>query len=115
MKELTIKVHEIAVDGLPPNDDALIGRLAFLFDGCIVSGWPLRREENPELYTPEAIADRAAHGSGGATLTDAQRLAECAATLWEADSDVGNLIPFASVTHWVEFPTYVWNIERNEA
>ncbi len=38
--EMTIKVHEIATDGLP-DMEALAGRVAFIFDGCIVSGWPL--------------------------------------------------------------------------
>jgi hypothetical protein len=37
-----ITVHEVAVDGLPDmNDDTMTGRIAFIFDGCIVSGWPL--------------------------------------------------------------------------
>jgi hypothetical protein len=40
MKEITVKVHEIATDGLP-DVDRLTGRVAFLFDGCIVDGWPL--------------------------------------------------------------------------
>jgi hypothetical protein len=40
MKEITVRVHEIAIDGLP-DMDALTGRVAFVFDGCIVSGWPL--------------------------------------------------------------------------
>jgi hypothetical protein len=40
--EVTITVHAIAEDGLP-DMDALTGRVAFIFDGCIVSGWPLPR------------------------------------------------------------------------
>jgi hypothetical protein len=37
-----MKVVNIAVDGLPNMDDPkLIGRVAFIFDGCVVSGWPL--------------------------------------------------------------------------
>lgn len=42
MNEFTIKVHEIKTDGLP-DMDKLVGRVAFVFDGCIVSGWPLRK------------------------------------------------------------------------
>lgn len=38
-QELRVRVHAIAEDGLP--GDNLTGRVAFLFDGCIVSGWPL--------------------------------------------------------------------------
>ena len=35
-----IQIHEIEVDGLP-NMAELLGRVAFIFDGCLVSGWPL--------------------------------------------------------------------------
>lgn len=41
---LLVTVHEIQTDGLPDfSDDDLVGRVAFIFDGCIVSGWPLIR------------------------------------------------------------------------
>ena len=73
--DLNATVHAIAEDGLP-DMDALTGRVAFLFDGCIVSGWPL------------------ANGH------------------WEADSDVGHTRQFACVTHWVEFPMPVRQIEK---
>jgi hypothetical protein len=52
---MEIKVHEIAKDGLPAMDD-LTGRVAFIFDGCIVSGWPLRDNGNGET-TWEANSD----------------------------------------------------------
>lgn len=88
MRELTIRVHAIAEDGLPDmDDDAMTGRVAFLFDGCIVSGWPLHVEPT----------DYATPYSGH----------------WEADSDVGHTRPFAGVTHWVEFPAPLWEIERH--
>lgn len=41
MKEIIVKVHEITSDGLP-DMSILVGRVAFIFDGCVVSGWPLR-------------------------------------------------------------------------
>lgn len=82
--ELTVKVHEIATDGLP-DMDALTGRVAFIFDGCLVSGWPL----------PGASAARG--------------LEE---TLWEGNRDVSHERLFSGVTHWVEFPEPVWQIER---
>ncbi len=66
--------------------DALVGRVAFIFDGNVVSGWPLVGEFAP----PEATA----YGQ-----------------LWEADSDVGHTRPFANVTHWIEFPRAIWEIE----
>lgn len=75
MTELVVRVHAIAEDGLP-DMDRLTGRVAFLFDGCIVSGWPLR------------------DGT------------------WEADSDVGHGRPFGGVTHWVEFPAPIWQVQR---
>lgn len=40
-REISVTVHEIATDGLPPEEGAG-GRVAFIFDGCVVSGWPLR-------------------------------------------------------------------------
>lgn len=86
--QLVVKVHQIASDGLPDmNFDGsdLIGRVAFIFDGSIVTGWPLDIKEHADVY------DRYGwDGSEGA--------------LWEADSDVGHTRPFGGVTHWVEFP-----------
>lgn len=78
-REITVTVHEIAVDGLPnlDGDGDLVCRIALLFDGCIVSGWPLGHGPNHD------------QGYSG---------------LWEADGDVGHHRPFGGVTHWVEFP-----------
>lgn len=75
-RQITITVHDIAEDGLP-DMDSLTGRVAFLFDGCIVSGWPL------------------AYGN-----------------FWEGNSDVSHGRKFLGVTHWVEFPEPVWEIEK---
>ena len=86
MREITIKVHEIATDGLPDMDN-LTGRVAFLFDGCIVSGWPLGHP--PEYDMRFGYSGR-----------------------WEANSDVGHNRPFSGVTHWVEFPEALHVIER---
>lgn len=47
MREAKIKIHEIATDGLPPRDsdgnlpDHLVGCIAFIWNGAIVSGWPI--------------------------------------------------------------------------
>jgi hypothetical protein len=44
-KEYTIAVYTIDEDGLPPPDyegAGLVGRVAFLFDGSLYSGWPLQ-------------------------------------------------------------------------
>jgi hypothetical protein len=80
MSEITIKIHKIATDGLP-DMDALTGRVAFIFDGFIVSGWPLERTLEGE-------------------------------TLWEGNTDVSHDRPMMGVTHWVEFPAPLWEIER---
>lgn len=92
MTELTVKLHPIATDGLP-DMDALTGRVAFIFDGCVVSGWPLLRDEHPETYDRVGVYE----GEG---------------TLWEANSDVGHGRPFYGVTHWLEFPTEIWELVR---
>lgn len=37
-----MRVVEISKEGLPDNNDkSLTGRIAFIFDGKIISGWPL--------------------------------------------------------------------------
>jgi hypothetical protein len=90
-RDMTIRVHAIAEDGLP-DMDALTGRVAFIFDGCIVSGWPLHVDRYARRTTP-GFGEY--HGQ------------------WEANSDVGHTRPFAGVTHWVEFPVPVWEIERD--
>lgn len=76
---MEIIVHEIATDGLPEMGQ-LTGRVAFIFDGCIVSGWPLDDVGMPGL--------------------------------WEGNIAVSHNRPFGGVTHWVEFPVPVWEIER---
>lgn len=40
MKTIEAKLYEIEKDGLP-NMDKLTGRVAFIWDGAIFSGWPL--------------------------------------------------------------------------
>jgi hypothetical protein len=83
-KQFTITVHSIAEDGLP-DMSKLVGRVAFIFDGCTVSGWPLGAGED---------ADGPYIGQ------------------WEADSDVGKHGAFEGVTHWIEFPVPEWELER---
>lgn len=53
MQELTVKVHAIAEDGLPDMKN-LIGRVAFIWDGYVVSGWPISAEfaSKPGLWEP---------------------------------------------------------------
>jgi hypothetical protein len=90
-QELAVKVHEIATDGLPDMDQ-LTGRVAFIFDGCIVSGWPL---------TPYADFIETYRKAG----------VDHDGVLWEGNTDVSHNRPFYGVTHWVEFPAPLWEVE----
>jgi hypothetical protein len=80
-KHLQVTVHEIAIDGLP-DMDRLTNRVAFVFDGCIVSGWPLGRRDDD------------------------------GAVLWEGNSDVSPTRPYHGVTHWVEFPESIAGLHK---
>ena len=82
-EQITVTLHEIATDGLPKMDE-LTGRVAFIFDGCIVSGWPLSARD-PDF-----------------------------GRLWEGDSDVANHRPKANVTHWVEFERPIWELGKGK-
>lgn len=53
-----MKVFEIKKDGLPDIDE-LTGRVAFIFDGCIVSGWPLNRlGYGPDVWEADSDVGR---------------------------------------------------------
>jgi hypothetical protein len=81
MQEITIKIHEVAVDGLPDMKE-LVGRVAFIWDGAVVSGWPIDTTIGYEDYQQ-----------------------------WSPSEDrFGG--PYIGVTHWVEFPVPVWDLER---
>lgn len=90
----TFKIHEIATDGLP-DMETLVGRVAFIFDGCIVSGWPLD-PKNPDINV-YALYDWDPKTQG---------------ILWEVNSDVGHTRPFGNVTHWIEFDKPVWEFTK---
>lgn len=74
-----MKVYTIEIDGLP-DMSKLTGRVAFIFDGCIVSGWPLypKFSDNKEA--------------------------------WEADDDVGKSGQFHGVKKYVIFDKPVWQL-----
>lgn len=44
MKTIEVKIHEIAVDGLP-DMDKLVNQVAFLWDGNVIYGWPLLTQD----------------------------------------------------------------------
>lgn len=51
MRSINVELHEIAIDGLPEyHNPADIGRIAFLHDGSIYSGWPLAPDDNGDIY-----------------------------------------------------------------
>jgi len=58
--EINVKVRSIANDGLPDMEQ-LTGRVAFIWDGCIVSGWPvLSKDATGNVW--EASDDALGHG-----------------------------------------------------
>jgi hypothetical protein len=81
MITLTCKVYDVKKDGLyDKNDESLNGRVAFIFDGCIVSGWYLDEEdENDGL-------------------------------LWEANDDVGRSNTFGGIEKYIIFDVPIWNL-----
>jgi len=79
--EIKVNVFETEKDGLP-NMDELVGRVAFIFDGNIVNGYPLKGSEDEEY-----------------TEFD-----------WEADSDVGRHGVFSGVKKYVVFDKPMWQL-----
>jgi len=78
-KEEIMKIFEIEKDGLP-DMNKLIGRVAFIFDGCIVSGWPLYGLQN---YSKDQ---------------------------WEANDDVGKHGVFEGIEKYIVFDLPVWEL-----
>jgi hypothetical protein len=91
-KQHTITVHTISEDGLPPRDfdtAGLVGRVAFIFDGSLYSGWPLKVEgkdgydENAEYPSdPEEVE-------------------------WEDGETARH---FTGIKKWVELPVAGWDL-----
>lgn len=91
-KEYTVIVHTIAEDGLPPRDyekAGLIGRVAFIFDGSIYCGWPLRKD------------DEDSNESGREEGDDLDELE------W-SDSETAHR--FSGVKKWIELPVPGWDL-----
>lgn len=86
MKYAEIKIYEIAKDGLPDMSNRdMVGCVAFIWDGCIVSGWPIGLGED---------------GDGPYSGR------------WEPSEDrFGG--PVTGVTHWIELPVPAWQLERD--
>lgn len=82
MIDVQVKIHDVSVDGLPDMEN-LTGRVAFIWDGAIVSGWPIENGFHLGQQMWEPSEDR----FGG---------------------------PVIGVTHWVEFPVPVWNLEKEK-
>jgi hypothetical protein len=76
---MTVKLCTIAEDGLP-DMDALTGRVAFIFDGCVVSGWPLYPKYSNDVED------------------------------WEADTDVGINGTFKGVKKYLIFDKPLWEL-----
>lgn len=103
MTELTVKIHCIETDGLPSmNDDDLTGRVCFIHDGNVYSGWPLADLED--------MQDRSE--SEGVTIVGNSLVGWDGRVLWEASEDHVRG-KFAGVTHWIELPQPFWGTPWN--
>lgn len=83
-KQYTITVHTIAEDGLPPKDfdeAGLVGRVAFVFDGAIYSGWPT----NPGEEDPNDVVWE--DSETGHTFTGVKKWIELPVPGWELSPD----------------------------
>ena len=95
-QEVTIRVHRIAEDGLPGPATLAAGRVAFIFNGRVLSGRPLHPDEHLEIYAQA----RAETGPAGEPRQ-----------LREAEEEVAHRRWFDGVTHWIEFPEPIWTLE----
>ena len=89
MREVTVQVHAVDEDGFPKREVLDDQRMAFVFDGAMISGWPARRDPRP--------------GKVG--------------VLWQAHPDAFNGESgheFSGVTHWLEFPVPVGTLAQPE-
>ena len=84
---MQVKVYDVVEDGLPdPADLTLVGRVAFIDGGCIVSGKALQHvwEQHDSDYP----------------------------SCWEVDTDLMPKKRLGGVTYWVKFPVAVWEVGR---
>jgi hypothetical protein len=83
VKYAEIVIHSIAEDGVPDMSiDHMVGRVAFIWDGCIVSGWPIGTGED---------------GDGPYSGR------------WEPSEDrFGG--PVTGVEYWIELPVPAWRL-----
>lgn len=79
MQTIKVTVFETEKDGLP-DMSVLTGRVAFLFDGSTVSGWPLYPEHSKNRDE------------------------------WEADGDVGRHGRFCGVKKYIVFDKPIWEL-----
>lgn len=89
MREVTVRVHAVEEDGFPKREVIDEQRMAFVFDGAMISGWPSRLDPRPART----------------------------GVLWEAHPDVSPRASereFSGVTHWLEFPVPVGTLVQPE-
>ena len=80
MKRITAQLFSVKEDGLYTKDESIIGRVAFIFDGCIVSGGYLDEED------------------------------ELNGRLWEANDDVGRSNTFGGVEQYIIFDSPIGDL-----
>ena len=86
MRTIGVKVYEVVKDGLPdPADLTLVGRVAFVVGGCIISGTALQHVWEEHDGYP---------------------------SFWKVDTDLMPNEQLGGITHWLEFPVAVWELGR---
>lgn len=83
-KDIIAIVHNIKEDGLPPKD-GLTGRIAFIWDGAIFSGWPTSLDDPSD---PDSMK-------------------------WESSDSSIVMRQVVGVTHWIELPVPAWELEQS--
>ncbi len=87
--EITIKLHDVIEDGFPEPGT----RAAFLWDGCIISGWPFIVRDDDEKY------------ENCSSLEEAKN--DPLSVVWGGSEDaIGG--PFGNVRYWFVVPDKLW-------
>jgi hypothetical protein len=83
---IEVTLHKISEDGMPDMHE-LLGRVAFIWDGYIVSGWPRPQDE---MDDPDE-------------------------SVWETADDTLGDWDFEGVEYWMEFPVALWDLAPEDA
>lgn len=88
--EITVIVHNVERDGVPDMeaDRDLVGRIAYVWDGAIVSGWPI-----------------------GMDVAEESTDLDLGVQYWEpSEGRMGG--PVTGVEQWIELPYPAWSLQQ---